>query len=36
MEEPRSYYALSELNTRPSIRYMVKVRNTELPQTQTT
>jgi molybdopterin-containing oxidoreductase family iron-sulfur binding subunit len=36
MEEPRGYYALSELNVRPSIRYMVKVRNTELPQTQTT
>jgi molybdopterin-containing oxidoreductase family iron-sulfur binding subunit len=36
MEEPRGYYALSEINTRPSIRYMVKVRNTELPQPQTT
>ncbi len=36
MEEPRGYYALSELNVRPSIRYMVKVRNTELPQPQTT
>lgn len=33
-EEPRGYYALSELNIRPSIRYMVKVRNEELPQTQ--
>jgi Fe-S-cluster-containing dehydrogenase component len=36
MEEPRGYYALSGINTRPSIRYMVKVRNTELPQPQTT
>ncbi len=36
MEEPRGYYALSEINTRPSIRYMVKVRNTEIPQPQTT
>jgi len=35
MEEPRGYYALSEINVRPSIRYMVKVRNTELPQPQT-
>jgi molybdopterin-containing oxidoreductase family iron-sulfur binding subunit len=32
--EPRGYYALSELNVRPSIRYMVKVRNEELPQPQ--
>ncbi|MEN3039928.1 MAG: 4Fe-4S dicluster domain-containing protein [Bacteroidia bacterium] len=31
--EPRGYYALSELNVRPSIRYMVKIRNEELPQT---
>ncbi len=35
MEEPRGYYALSELNVRPSIRYMVKVRNAEIQQTQT-
>ncbi len=35
MEEPRGYYALSEINVRPSIRYMVKVRNTELAQPQT-
>jgi len=34
MEEPRGYYALSEINVRPSIRYMVKVRNTDMPQTQ--
>lgn len=32
--EPRGYYALAELNVRPSIRYMVKIRNEELPQTQ--
>jgi len=32
--EPRGYYALSELNVRPSIRYLVKIRNTELAQTQ--
>lgn len=32
--EPRGYYALSELNVRPSIRYMVKIRNEEIPQTQ--
>ncbi|MCS6790994.1 MAG: 4Fe-4S dicluster domain-containing protein, partial [Bacteroidia bacterium] len=32
-QEPRGYYALAELNVRPSIRYMVKVRNEEtLPQ----
>jgi molybdopterin-containing oxidoreductase family iron-sulfur binding subunit len=30
--EPRGYYALSEINVRPSIRYLVKVRNAELPQ----
>ncbi|MCX7605963.1 MAG: 4Fe-4S dicluster domain-containing protein [Bacteroidia bacterium] len=30
--EPRGYYALSELNVRPSIRYLVKVRNAEIPQ----
>lgn len=33
--EPRGYYALSELNVRPSVRYLVKVRNQELPQPQT-
>lgn len=33
--EPRGYYALSELNVRPSIRYLVKVRNQDLPQPQT-
>ncbi|MCS7297026.1 MAG: 4Fe-4S dicluster domain-containing protein [Bacteroidia bacterium] len=32
--EPRGYYALSELNVRPSIRYMVKVRNEDLPKPQ--
>ncbi|MCS6896206.1 MAG: 4Fe-4S dicluster domain-containing protein [Bacteroidia bacterium] len=31
--EPRGYYALSELNIRPSVRYMVKIRNEEIPQT---
>ncbi|MEO5673874.1 MAG: hypothetical protein ABIQ74_04445, partial [Chitinophagales bacterium] len=28
-EDPRAYYVLSELNTRPSIAYMKKVRNTD-------
>lgn len=32
--EPRGYYALSEINVRPSIRYLVKVRNADLPQPQ--
>ncbi len=27
-DDPRAYYVLSELNTRPSIAYMKKVRNT--------
>lgn len=35
VEEPRGYYALSELNVRPSIRYLVKIRNAEITQTQT-
>ncbi|MEN2992534.1 MAG: 4Fe-4S dicluster domain-containing protein [Bacteroidia bacterium] len=34
--EPRGYYALAELNVRPSIRYMVKVRNESLSETQNT
>ncbi|MCS7189649.1 MAG: 4Fe-4S dicluster domain-containing protein [Bacteroidia bacterium] len=34
MAEPRGYYALPELNVRPSIRYLVKVRNDEIPQKQ--